>query len=96
MATFSESNSSRNVVRRLCLNGALDWARRVQATASIDDVLDEAMLDVRELDPAVENVIGDDKPLLEAWRSACHIERHPSHKPKPTSHVPPTTSESES
>lgn len=66
-----------------------------QATASIDDVLDEAMLDVRELDPAVENAIGDDKPLLEAWRSARHVERHSSHKPKPTPPVPPTAPEPE-
>lgn len=69
---------------------------KVQATASIDDVLDEAMLDVRELDPAVENVIGDDKPLLEAWRSARHVERHSSHKPKPTPPIPPTMEEPKS
>lgn len=69
---------------------------KVQATASIDDVLDEAMLDVRELDPAVENAIGDNTPLLAEWRSARHIERHTSHKPKPTPPVPPTSSEPES
>jgi hypothetical protein len=70
-------------------------ARKVQATASID-VLDEAMLDVRELDPAVVNAIGDDKPSLEDWRSARHIERHSSHKPKPTPPVPPTTPQPDS
>ena len=68
---------------------------KVQARASIDDVLDEAMLDVRELDPAVENVIGDNAPLLAEWRSARHIERHTSHK-KPTPPVPPTSLEPES
>lgn len=84
-AAFAAIISSRNV----------HAGSKVQATASIDDVLDEAMLDVRELDPAVENVIGDNNPLLEAWRSARHIERHTSHK-KPTPPVPPTSSEPES
>lgn len=86
-AVFAESISLRNV----------SSGSKVQATASVDDVLDNAMLTVRELDPVVMNAIEDDKPLRAEWRSARHVER-PSRggkSPKPgPAPVTPKTPES--
>ena len=62
---FAEAISARNVSK----------GSRVQATASIDDDLDRAMLDARELDPIVKNTLGNDRALLAEWRSARHVER---------------------
>lgn len=84
---FAEAISSRNV----------HAGSKVQATASIDDVLDQAMLDIRELDPVVTNKISNDRPLLAEWRSARHIERPSRSKsPKPAPPAPPKTPEPES
>jgi hypothetical protein len=62
----------------------------VNATATIDDLIDGGMTRVRELDTIMRNVFEDDPGRLAAWVSASHVERAP-HRNTPAPTPPPTT-----
>lgn len=58
----------------------------VNATASIDDLIERGMKIVRELDPIMRNIYENNPGKLAAWLSASRVERAPRRTP-PT---PPT------
>jgi hypothetical protein len=62
----------------------------VNATATIDDLIEAGMKRVRELDTVMRNAFADDPGMLAAWLSASHVERTPR-RPAPTPTPAPTT-----
>lgn len=50
-------------------------AARIEATASVREVLASGIEIMRHLDAIVRNKFADDKPMLAAWESASHVER---------------------
>jgi hypothetical protein len=61
----------------------------VNATASIDDLIERGMNTVRELDPIMRNIYADNTGKLAAWLSASRVERPPRRAPQPP--TTPTT-----
>jgi hypothetical protein len=51
----------------------------VEATAAINEFIEQGMNAVRELDPIVRNTFSNDPTKLAAWQSASHVERPPRH-----------------
>lgn len=55
----------------------------VNATATIDDLIERGMKIVRQLDPIMRNLFEDQPGKLAAWLSASHVERSPRRKQQP-------------
>lgn len=60
----------------------------VNATATIDDLIERGMNTVRELDPIMRNIFDDNPGKLAAWLSASRVERAPRRAAQPV--APPT------
>ena len=56
--------------------------KHVNATATIDDLVERGMKIVRELDPIMRNLFENEPGKLAAWLSASHVERAPRRKAK--------------
>jgi hypothetical protein len=56
--------------------------KHVNATATIDDLIERGMRIVRELDPIMRNLFENEPGKLAAWLSASHVERAPRRKAK--------------
>ncbi|PYS49274.1 MAG: hypothetical protein DMF68_10495 [Acidobacteria bacterium] len=63
----------------------------VNATATIDDLIEQGMKIVRQLDPIMRNLFEDNPGKLAAWLSASHVERAPRRKAKQQQTSPQTT-----
>jgi hypothetical protein len=63
----------------------------INATATIDDLIERGMQIVRQLDPIMRNLFENEPGKLAAWLSASHIERAPRRKPQPPAPSQPTT-----
>lgn len=57
----------------------------VNATATIDDLIERGMNTVRELDPIMRNIHAGNTGKLAAWLSASRVERAPRRAPQPPS-----------
>jgi hypothetical protein len=55
----------------------------VEATAAIDQFIEQGINALRELDPIVRNIFANVPAKLAAWQSASHVERSPQ-RAKPT------------
>jgi hypothetical protein len=64
--------------------------KRVNATASIKQLLDRGMTLKHELDPIVRNKYRNDPAKLAVWESASHVERTPRRKKSPPPPAPTT------
>lgn len=54
----------------------------VNATATIDDLIEQGMKIVRQLDPIMRNLFEESPGKLAAWLSAAHVERATRRRPK--------------
>lgn len=54
----------------------------VNATATIDDLIEQGMKIVRQLDPIMRNLFEESPGKLAAWLSASHVERAPRRRAK--------------
>jgi hypothetical protein len=55
----------------------------INATATIDDLIERGMNKVRELDPVMRNLYAANTGKLAAWLSASRVERAPRRTPQP-------------
>lgn len=56
---------------------------QVNATATIDDLIERGMNIVRQLDPIMRNIFEDNPGKLAAWLSASRVERAPRRRKQP-------------
>ncbi|MDT4895912.1 MAG: hypothetical protein QOH25_989 [Acidobacteriota bacterium] len=64
--------------------------KHVNATATIDNLIERGMKTVRELDPIARNIFDENPGKLAAWLSASRVERAPRRATQPP--PPPPTS----
>jgi hypothetical protein len=60
-----------------------DTATHINATTTIDDLIERGMRIVRELDAIMRNLYEDNPGKLAAWLSASRVERAPRRRPQP-------------
>ncbi|HEX8138899.1 MAG TPA: hypothetical protein VF544_15125 [Pyrinomonadaceae bacterium] len=60
-----------------------DTATHINATTTIDDLIERGMRIVRELDAIMRNIYEDNPGKLAAWLSASRVERPPRRRPQP-------------
>jgi hypothetical protein len=77
-----------NAFEAALTQGAQGRETHVNATATIDDLIERGMNTVRELDPIMHNIFEDKPGKLAAWMSASGVERAPRRATTPT--PPPT------
>ncbi|MDQ3820536.1 MAG: hypothetical protein M3362_23035, partial [Acidobacteriota bacterium] len=63
-------------------NRAQGRETHVNATATIDDLIERGMRIVRQLDPIMRNLFEESPGKLAAWLSAAHVERAPQRRAK--------------
>lgn len=77
--------SATDSVEQRLSNRAQQTQMHASATASIEDLIEQGMVIVRELDTIMRNLFRDDPTMLAAWLSASRVERAPRrNKPTPT------------
>jgi len=77
---LDQFNTSIELFEKAIMDRVGNTAAQIEATATINQVIQEAMKAVRRLDVVVRNKFRSDPATLAAWMSAKHTERASSHK----------------